>query len=144
MVAKSYQSLPLEGEPFVENGKSYVLVRQNNKTTKKVRWYTDKEYAKMYPTETVISRSSQRKALGFNKGYITVFPKASAEDPFFNRNPEFRLCVHWGWYCVSTENYPNLPEGIEGKRLPWELVGTGETLLPPEMIKKNLKENGYV
>lgn len=144
MVAKSYQSLALEGEPFIENGKSYILVRLNSKSTKKVRWYTDKEYSKLYPNETVSSRSSQRKALGFQEGYITVFPKAAADDPFFNRNPEFRLCKFWGWYCVSTEKYPAVPAGKEGKRLPWELVGSGETLLPPETIKKNLKENGYV
>lgn len=144
MVAKSYQSLPLQGEPFIENGKAYVFVIQNNKTTKKVRWYSDKEYAKMYPNEIASFAPSQRLILGFKEGYITIFPKASAEDPFFNLNPQFRYCRFWGWYCVSTENYPTPPTGKEGKRLPWELVGLGETLLPPETIKKNLKENGYV
>lgn len=144
MVAKSYQSLPLQGEPFIENGKTYIFVIQNNKTTKKVRWYTDKEYAKLYPNEIASSAPSQRLILGFKEGYITIFPNASAEEPFFNLNPQFRWCRFWGWYCVSTENYPTLPAPFIAKRLPWELVGSNETLLPPETIKKNLKDNGYV
>lgn len=144
MVAKSYQSLPLEGEPFIENGKAYILVRQSSKTTKKVRWYTEKEYAKLYPTVSVASSSSQKKVLGFEKGYITIFPKVSMEDPFFNQNKEFRYCRYWGWYCVSTEEYPEIPSNVIAKRLPWEIVGSNETLLPQSEIQKNLKENHYV
>lgn len=49
-VAKSYQSLEILCEPYVlDKGRQYVKVRTKNGENKQVRWYTDAEYAKMYP-----------------------------------------------------------------------------------------------
>jgi hypothetical protein len=53
MVAKSYQKLIQIGEPFVSNGRQYVKVQTNKNTTKTVRWYTEAEYARMYPNDNV-------------------------------------------------------------------------------------------
>ena len=47
-VAKSYEKMALSGDPFVENGKMYVNVIAP-KGLKKVRWYSDAEYKRMYP-----------------------------------------------------------------------------------------------
>ena len=77
MVAKSFQSMKQLGEPFCEKGKMYVKV-QNEKsgTVRKVRWYTEAEYAKMYgeKVEAPAKVSSvQKQVLGFEKGYVTIF-----------------------------------------------------------------------
>ena len=49
MVAKSYQTLEIVQEPFSENGRLYVKVKTKKGTIKKVRWYSEAEYARMYP-----------------------------------------------------------------------------------------------
>ena len=77
MVAKSFQSMKQLGEPFCEKGKMYVNV-QNEKTgtIRKVRWYTDAEYAKMYGEKVDKPASEfkcQKQILGFENGYITIF-----------------------------------------------------------------------
>ena len=46
-VAKTYESLEMQGEPFKENGRMYVNV-MTSKGLKKVRWYSDNEYQRMY------------------------------------------------------------------------------------------------
>ena len=53
MVAKTYQSLEIQGEPFEENKRLYVNVVTKS-GLKKVRWYTDVEYRRMYPNEPVV------------------------------------------------------------------------------------------
>ena len=54
MVAKTFQgeNYELRGEPFSEGKKSYIIV-YNKKTKKerKVRWYSEVEYAVLYPNE---------------------------------------------------------------------------------------------
>ena len=42
-VAKTYEKLTLQGEPFMENKRMYVYVLAKN-GPKKVRWYSDAEY----------------------------------------------------------------------------------------------------
>ena len=51
MVAKSYQKMKQLGEPFKDKGKMYVKVITEKGNEKTVRWYSDIEYAKMYPDE---------------------------------------------------------------------------------------------
>ena len=43
MVAKSYQELPIIGEPYVKNNRMYVLVKTKSNREKEVRWYSDQE-----------------------------------------------------------------------------------------------------
>ena len=50
MVAKSYQGLEILCEPYeLAKGRLYVKVRTKSGANKEVRWYTEAEYAKMYP-----------------------------------------------------------------------------------------------
>ena len=76
-VAKSFQSMKQITEPYLVSGRMYVKV-QNPKTgaERQVRWYTDAEYAKMYPDEAKPAESkilrTQKSVLGFDKGYITI------------------------------------------------------------------------
>lgn len=83
-VAKSYQALTQIGEPYELNGKMYVKV-QAKSGAKQVRWYTDREYAKMYPEDKSVLTSfgedkkkspywrSQKDVLGFEEGFIWIF-----------------------------------------------------------------------
>lgn len=109
MVAKSYQNYKQIGEPFEANGRMYVVV-QNPKdgSDKTVRWYTEKEYNKMYAAtvQPVVEKKPWlKKSLGFEKGYITVFPEVAEDDERFLRS-NARWHGTWGWYVVSTESIP--------------------------------------
>lgn len=143
MVAKSYQNFTIEGEPYVLSGKAYVNVR-NPKTSaiKAVRWYTEKEYAKMYPEAKVIAaapidpfKKTQKEVLGFTKGYITIFKGDTYPNLEWYQLSAARYARCWGWYFISTEPVPaDVPN--EPIQLPWELVGNEDgTLFNEDRVK---------
>ena len=74
-VAKTYAKMEISGEPFMENKRMYVNV-VSPKGLKKVRWYSDAEYQRMYPGEVAtndIMDFNARHAFGFGDlGYITI------------------------------------------------------------------------
>ena len=139
MVAKSYQSLEIIGQPFITNGRQYVQVRTNSGVLKQVRWYTDREYAKMYPEDVKEMYGDdpyfkrQKEALGFEKGYITIFKGNTFEDKDYFKLNSARYARFWGWYFISTEELPDdLPEDVTPIRLPWERVGNDDGTLKSE------------
>ena len=140
MVAKSYKSLEIIGSPYIANGRQYVKVRTANGNLKQVRWYSEKEYAKMYPNDEIAaapSTASQREILGFQKGYITIFKGNTYEDKEYFKTNSARYNRLWGWYFVSTEDLPDdIPEDVTPIKLPWEMVGqeNGELLSEPQVI----------
>jgi hypothetical protein len=105
---------------------------------KQVRWYTDKEYAKMYPGESVETNlfTNQKNILGFQKGYITIFKgDQEAHEYWFSRSIT-RYCRYWGWYVVSEDVVPfDLPVGLEPIELKWEMVGNGDVLKKEEDVR---------
>ena len=133
MVAKSYQKMALVNEPYAKsNGKLYIKVlNELTGKIKEVRWYDEDEYYKMYPEDRPEQNlfTNQKKLLGFDEGYITIFKgDIDKYDDWFNRSIA-RYCVHWGWYVVSTDPIPfDLPYDIVPVRLDWDKVGqsTGE------------------
>ena len=133
MVAKSYQNLPTVGDVYTLNNRKYIQVRMTNGTLKKVRWYSEKEYAKMYPEETVSAVKAfqpPKDVLGFEKGYITIFKGNTFEDKEYFKLNSARYARMWGWYFVSTEDLPNdIPDDVTPVRLPWELVGNDDGYL---------------
>ena len=137
MVAKSFQSMKQLGEPFCEKGKMYVNV-QNEKsgTVRKVRWYTEAEYAKMYGEKVDAPAKvfkSQKQVLGFENGYVTIFKGDTYANLEWFQKSIARYCKSWGWYIVSTEAVPfDLPCGLEPIQLPWETVGEEEGCLKPD------------
>ena len=137
MVAKSFQSMQQLGEPFLENDKMYVQVKnEKTGTVRKVRWYTEIEYAKMYgeKIEKPVSEFiHQKQALGFEKGYITIFKGDTYANLEWFQGSIARYCKWWGWYIVSTDEIPqDIPEGIVPVQLAWELVGTEQGCLKPD------------
>ena len=140
MVAKSYQNLEIVGDVYTSKGREYVQIRTKTGLLKQVRWYSDKEYAKMYPEEVKkVSKEgdlyfkTQKEILGFNKGYITIFKGNTFEDKEYFKLSSARYTRLWGWYFVSTEDLPDdIPDDVEAVRLPWELVGNEDGTLKSE------------
>jgi len=127
MVAKSYQSLEVISDVYTSKGRQYVQVKTKNGTVKQVRWYSDKEYARMYPEdvrEGTEQLKTQKEVLGFDKGYITIFKGNTYEDKDYFKMNAARYTRLWGWYFISTMDLPNdIPEDVIPVQLPWELVG---------------------
>lgn len=138
MVAKSYQSLEVVGDVYTSQGRQYVQVRTKSGALKQVRWYTEKEYARMYPDEVIENKNSpyyktQKEVLGFTEGYITVFKGATFEEKDYFLSIHARYARTWGWYLPSGVEVPeDLPDNIETFRLPWELVGKEDETLKPD------------
>lgn len=127
MVAKSYQKLETIGDVYISKGRQYIQVRTASGAIKAVRWYSDKEYAKMYPndaTEQRVQLKTQKEVLGFENGYITIFKGNTYEDKEYFKTNAARYNKLWGWYFISTIDLPDdIPEDVEPIRLPWSLVG---------------------
>ena len=150
MVAPSFQNFEFLTEPYSANGKMYIRVRNpKTKTERQVRWYTEKEYYKLYPEEKVKSNSSDKyyrplkEVLGFNKGYITLI-RGDIDNNFgWLATSIARYHKYWGWYIISTENIPDdIPSSLNFYQLNWESIGLDEKTLKSEnVIKKFLMEN---
>ena len=137
MVAKSFQGMTQMCEPFAEKGRMYVNVKnEKTGTIRKVRWYTDTEYAKMYGekvNDDPLARIKQRQVLGFQNGYVTIFKGDTYANLEWFQKSIARYCKWWGWYIVSTETVPfDLPRGLEPIKLQWELVGEEDGCLKPD------------
>ena len=153
-VAKSYQGWEQLTEPYEINKKMYVKVRKpSGGEPKQVRAYTEHEYNKLYEktcaspvqqaTETRPSAPVVKNILGFQEGYIWIFKgDLDRADYWFERTPECRYHVDFGWYIVSTDSVPfDIPSCIESVQLPWEKVGNNDgTLLPKGIIQSTIDE----
>lgn len=132
MVAKSYQSLEIVGDVFTKNNRQYVQVKTKDNTFKTVRWYSQKEYERMYG-ETIVDKNvkSQKDVLGFDKGYITLI---KTDDEEWLESSPARYATPWGWYFPSTAAGPSgLPQDAILTPLYWDKVGDENGFL-----KKNL------
>ena len=138
MVAKSYQNLEIIGEPFSSKGRLYVQVKTKSDVLKTVRWYSEKEYARMYPNEPEVKEEfkrlkSQKEVLGFTNGYITIFKGNTYEDKEYFQMSTARYSRLWGWYFISTDELPeDIPEDVTPITLPWEMVGNSNEELKTE------------
>jgi len=133
MVAKSYQNLEIATDIYSVNGRTYVKVRLGNGSLKQVRWYSDKEYARMYGVEVVDHSNdpfykTQKEVLGFGEGYITIFKGDTYAAKEELKAAGARYTRLWGWGIAGGEEVPEI-EGIEPIRLDWELVGKDDEVL---------------
>lgn len=140
MVAKSYQNMEIVHEPFQKNGRMYVEVKTSKGTIKQVRWYSQSEYAKMYPEDKKDKAEDpyykpQKYVLGFDKGYITIFRGVKEEHEEWFKQSICRFAKWWGWYVISTEEVPKeLPEGVEPVKLYWDPMGNEKEQLRGENV----------
>lgn len=143
-VAKSYEGLEVVEPEYSKNGKFYCKVRAKNGKIKEVRVYSEMEYRRLYPETAILTKCNHRKLLGFDKGYITIFRGNIEREQFFFEQSTARLHAAFGWYFVSTDEIPKLPDGIEAVKLYWEEVGNSDnTLRPIEEVKKIIYQKLY-
>ena len=142
--AKSYQTLKIVSGPFSENNRQYVIVKTKSGKDKKVRWYTDLEYAKMYPNEEPAAAGGtdrpwwgpQKDVLGFQEGYIWILqdPNEEAEEwLLLNGHPHSTR--FWDRYVKSTEpiDLSDLPFHIKLVKLFWDDVGEDDGYLKSDL-----------
>ena len=147
-VAKSFQSFEMLTEPYIVSGKQYVKVRNpKTGTERQVRWYSDAEFAKLYPEMKPMVQAQdafykpQKEVLGFTKGYITIFKGDTYTHIDWFRASIARYARWWGWYIISTEEIPvDLPDGLEPIQLPWDIVGNDDGKLKPEDVVQKAVE----
>lgn len=151
-VAKSFQSFEMLTEPYIVSGKKYIKVRNpKTGTERQVRWYSDAEFAKLYPEMKPMVQAQdafykpQKEVLGFTKGYITIFKGDTYAHIDWFRESIARYARWWGWYIISTEKIPDdLPNDIEPIQLPWDVVGNDDGKLKPEsVVEKAVEELLY-
>ena len=145
-VAKSYEKYPINGDPFKENGRMYVNVL-TPKGSKKVRWYTDAERAKMDNKTQVVKDIMDfncRYAFGFgDAGYITIFKGDEEEvERWAQSNHECtRRNMTFGYYTPSRLTPINLPDSITPIKLTWaEVQDCGDKMKPHEEVTKYVQK----
>lgn len=145
MVAKSFQNFEVLTDVYEVSGKKYVRVRNpKTGTERQVRWYNEKEYARMYPednaagaSESPVAKFNAKKALGFEKGYISLFKGDTYPYQEWFSKSIARYHDTWGWYIVSTDEVPaELPPSVSIVQLKWEDISDGENLKPQPAIKE--------
>lgn len=135
-VAKTYANMQLNSEPFKENGRMYVNVI-TPKGLKKVRWYSDAEYRRMYPNEVKendIMDFNARHVFGFDDaGYITIYRgnEVILNEFVENHHEFFRRNLTFGYYTPSRLCLCALPDGITPIRLNWEEVVDHDDRMKP-------------
>lgn len=141
-VAKSYQHLEVQGEPFEENKRMYVNVLAP-KGIKKVRWYTNAEYARMYPGDEVkndIMDFNARHAFGFDElGFITIYKgnQTSLEDCAEAHHNCFRRNLTFGYYTPSRLDICDLPSDVIPIKLNWsDVMDHDDRMKPHEEVMK--------
>lgn len=139
-VAKTYANMEIKGEPFRENGRTYVYVLAP-KGEKKVRWYTDAEYRRMYPNETVVHDVmdfNAKHAFGFEEtGYITLYKGDNVEEWANEDRTHIYFNLTFGFYTPGRFQLPHMNEGIEPIRLMWnEVMNHDDRMKPHAVVQK--------
>lgn len=149
-VAPSFQNMTFLTEPYLVGNKLYIKVR-NEKTgnERQVRFYSEKEYNKLYPNKNVIVNNghnygSQKKCLGFENGPITFFVGDIVKnESFFDQWIDARYHVLWGWYVINGIDISNitLPKNVYPVELNWQSVGDENGYLKSkEEIQKTIRK----
>ena len=111
MVAPSFQSMTQVSEIYIKNGKNYVNVKnEKTGTIRSVRWYSEKEYYKIYGKSTVKSIFLQSDRLK------NVWPAAVRSLEISGTNPKIMQMSYCGdpkiakvkiWQAYMVKMYEN-------------------------------------
>ena len=153
-VAKSYMNNKLIGEPFVENGRSYIYMETEPKpgvfSKRKVRWYTDAEFKRMYPDVEIPATTSkfyksQKEILGFGGGPLTIFKGKTYDYKDYLKEIGATYRKWWGWGLPYDKPIPDdLPSDLTPVKVEWELVGNEDgNLKPDDQIKTAIESLIY-
>lgn len=151
--ARTYEKYSLDGEPFKESGRMYVNVI-TPKGTKKVRWYTEAERARMDKAAGIevepidCMNFNARHAFGFDEdGYITIYKGNPDEiERWADENHECtRRNLTFGWYTPSRLEIKNLPASITPIKLMWaDIAAEGNKMRPHEEVSKIVSKMALV
>lgn len=129
-LAPSFSTFERLGEPFFDNGKFYIHVRNpKTKTERKVRWYTDAEFAKAYGKKLCPEDGfdNLKQARGFTNGPILVIRNSRASDEDWLKKSVARYAVGIGWHIVSTDVLPDdAPKHFKYLALGWKEASQDE------------------
>ena len=139
-VAKTYAKMEISGDPFMENGRMYVNVHAP-KGLKKVRWYSDAEYRRMYPDAVVehnIMDFNAKHVFGFEEtGYIIIYKGTDVEGWANEDRTNIYYNCTFGFYTPGRLESPHLIDGIEPIRLMWEeVMDYNDRMKPHEVVQK--------
>ena len=137
-VAKTYAHMEIQGEPFSENKRMYVNVLAP-KGIKKVRWYSEAEYARMYPNEVKDEPEfNAYRAFGFNDSdYITLYKGRNVEEWAENDRSNIWNNLIFGYYTPGRLELPRLSDGVEAIQLKWkQIAAKGNSMKPVEEVQK--------
>ena len=133
-VAKTYAQMEISGDPFMENKRLYVNVI-TSKGLKKVRWYSDAEYKRMYPDAVVehdIMDFNAKHVFGFEEtGYITLYKGMGVEEWANEDRTNIHFNLTFGFYTPGRFQLPHLITGVEPVRLMWEEVMDHDDRMKP-------------
>jgi hypothetical protein len=145
-VAKTYANMKISGEPFMENKRMYVNVI-SPKGLKKVRWYSDAEYRRMYPQEEVkhnVMDFNARHVFGFGDlGFITIYKgdQTSLEECVETHHANFRRNLTFGYYTPSHISLCDLPTNVTPVKLLWDSVmDHDDRMKPHDVVQKIVAE----
>lgn len=137
-VARSYRDCKVLCDPFIQNGRKYVNIETPAHTHKRVRWYSDAEYFKMYGEAfKPVVPQTEKERLGFVNGYITIFKGSTYPHKDWLKEQGARFTKMFNWSFASNVEWDeeNLPEGLEPLQIPWEAVSYNDELLPENDVK---------
>lgn len=133
MTAPSFQNFPTISDPFTQNGKQYIKVKNpRTSTVRMVRWYTSKEFAKAFPQKNVPptkdpkpnsfeALGGYRHARGFDLGPILAIRNNREKDEPYLRKSVARFAEGVGWYIASTDSVPlDIPPHLKLIPLSWD------------------------
>ena len=133
-VARSYRDCKILCDPYSLNGRKYVDIETPLGFPKRVRYYSDAEYFKMYGEE--FKSESEKDKLGFTNGYITIFKGNTYPHKDWLKENGARFSKLFNWSFPSGVDWPQdeLPEDLTPITVSWESVSLNDTLLPENEI----------
>lgn len=128
-VAKTYAKMEISGEPFMESKRMYVNVI-TPKGLKKVRWYSDAEYRRMYPDEVVendiMMSFNAHLVFGFgDKNYIILYRGKEEDIENWAHSvwpPKAWHNITFGYYTPSKLDTGVYPKNAQPIKLTWDKV----------------------
>lgn len=81
---------------------------------------------------------TQKEALGFKEGYITIFKGETYPHKDWFKENGCKYNKLWGWGLEGGKTLEELPAGIEAVKLEWDKVGSNEELKSDMEIRQYL------
>lgn len=145
-VAKSYRDCEILCNPFISNGRKYVNIKTPSGLEKRVRFYSDAEYFKIYGEPFApVAPVSEKDKLGFVNGYITIFKGNTYphKDWLKEQGARFTKLFNWSFASDVEWDEEDLPADLEPLEIPWEAVSENDHILPESKVRAYIESLMY-